>query len=170
MPAKIYRVTLSDEERACLEAVVRKGKSAARKITVARVLLKAAGGASDGEIVEALGVSRVTCERLRKRCVEEGVQSCLERKKRASVPVKVTGEVEARIVALACTKPPQGHARWTLRLLAHRVVELEYLDSISHETVGQVLKKKRAQAVEEGAVLHPAGGERRVRLRDGGHP
>ena len=148
MPAKLYRVTLSEEESALLDAIVRKGKSAARKITVARALLKAAGGATDKEIVQALGVSRVTCERLRKRFVEQGLHACLERKKQENFFRKVTGEVEARIIALSCGEPPAGRAASTLRLLADRAVELGHVDSISHETVGQVMKKKRAQALE----------------------
>ena len=148
MPAKLYRVTLAEEERTQLEAIVRKGKSAARKITVSRLLLKAADGAHDSEIVSALGVSRVTCERIRKRFVEQGLEACLERKTQENRHRKVTGEVEAHLVALSCTKPPDGHATWSLRLLADRAVELGYVDSLSHETVGQVMKKKRAQALE----------------------
>jgi len=148
MPAKLYRVTLTAEETARLESIVKKGRSAARTFLAAHALLKAADGASDTEIAEALGISRVTCERLRKRCVLEGVEACLARKKHNSKPRKVTGDIEARIVALSCTKPPAGRSAWTLRLLADKAVELAYIDSISHETVGQVMKKKRAQAVE----------------------
>jgi transposase len=144
---KKYIVTLTDEERASLTELVRTGKAAAYKITHARVLLKAdasPGGPAwtDGAIADALDVSRATVERLRERFVEEGLDAALVRKQgRASRERIFDGAAEARLIALACSQPPAGRASWTLRLLADKLVELEVVDSVSHETVRQILKK-----------------------------
>ena len=144
--AKRYVVTLTDEEREGLEAMLAKGRAAARKLTRARILLKAETGPAgpgwtDEAIATALDVGRATVERVRKRMVEEGVDAALSDRARPARPRKVLGDEEAHLVALACSAPPDGQARWTLRLLAKRMVELEYLESLSHETVRQVLKK-----------------------------
>jgi transposase len=145
---KKYVVTLTDEERARLDEMARTGKAAAYKITHARVLLKAdasPGGPAwtDGQIADALDVGTATVERLRQRFVEEGLDAALCRKKqqRPSRLPTFDGAAEARLIALACSQPPQGRASWTLRLLAEKLVELEVVDSVSHETVRQVLKK-----------------------------
>lgn len=145
---KKYIVTLTEEERAALEEITRAGKAAAYKITHARVLLEAdasCGGPAwtDEQIADALDVGTATVERLRRRFVEEGLDACLCRKKQARPSRRPTfdGAAEARLIALACSQPPVGRASWTLRLLAGRLVELEVVDSVSHETVRQALKK-----------------------------
>lgn len=143
---KIYRVVLSAEEREELRALVSKGKSAARKQTHARVLLLC--DESDGkrradmEVASTLSVGRSTVERVRRRFVEEGLESALNPRKQLRFRRKaLDGEAEARLLAVACGKPPEGRARWTLRLLAERLVELEVVESVGMETVRQTLKK-----------------------------
>ena len=145
---KRYVIRLSEGERNRLTALVSKGKAAARKRLHASVLLKAdvsAAGAgwTDRQIVEALGVGERTVQAIRQRCVEEGLDAALERKKqcRPSRQRILDGAKEARLVALCCGKVPSGQARWTLRLLADELVRLEIVDSVSHETVRQALKK-----------------------------
>jgi len=145
---KRYTIRLSEEERTRLVALVSKGKAAARKRLHAQVLLKAdvsAAGAgwTDQQIVEAFGMGERTVEAIRQRCVEEGLDAALERKPqcRPSRQPLLDGAKEARLVALCCGKVPAGQARWTLRLLADELVRLEIVDSISHETVRQALKK-----------------------------
>ena len=150
MSDKKYTVTLTDEERKALEGLVSKGKSPARKLTHARILLKAdcsEGGPGwiDAAISEALDVSPSTIGRVRELFVEEGFEAALDRHKpRRTYSHKVDGEQEAHLVALSCNKPPEGHARWTLRLLADKMVELEYVNSVSHETIRKVLKKTKS--------------------------
>ena len=147
MPKKKYVLKLTAEERAELEAVVRKGKAAAWKIQRSHALLKcdqgpAGPGWGDERIGEAYGCTTRSLENWRKHAVEEGPLSLLERKPRSDKGcTKLDGEQEAKLVKLACSKPPQGSARWTLRLLAARLVELEIVDSISHETVRCAMKK-----------------------------
>ena len=141
MPAKIYVVDLTEEERDELKRLISQGKSSARKQTRARILLKADEGLKDREIVAALGVSRPTVERTRKRFVEGNLAQALNEDARPGARRKVDGRVEAHLIATACTPAPEGHAHWSLRLLAERLVELEVVESISHETVRQVLKK-----------------------------
>jgi transposase len=145
---KKYIVTLTDEERVSLERLVRTGKAAAYKVTHARILLKAdssEGGpaCTDGQIADALQVGTATVGRLRQRFVEEGLDAALCRKKqrRPSRERTFDGAAEARLIALACSQPPEGRAGWTLRLLAEKLVELEVVESVSHETVRQVLQK-----------------------------
>jgi len=145
---KRYVIRLSEGERNRLTALVSKGKTAARKRLHAQVLLKAdvsAAGAgwTDRQIVEALGVGERTVQAIRQRCVEEGLDAALERKKqcRPSRQRVLDGAKEARLVALCCGKVPAGQARWTLRLLADELVRLEIVDTVSHETVRQALKK-----------------------------
>ena len=145
---KKYVVRLSDEERSLLEVLIRKGRSPAQKLLKARILLKAdvseAGeGWSDTKIIEALETSASMVYRVRKQLVEEGVEAVLSRKPRAapSVPRIFDGETEAKLIALACSEPPQGHARWTLRLLESKVVELNIVDRASDSTIGRTLKK-----------------------------
>ena len=145
--AKKYRVTLTAEERAELEAMISKGKADARKLAHARILLQAdeAGGAparTDQEAASALDTSTRTVERVRRRFVEEGLQSALLPKPTKRIYARVLdGAQEAHLIALACSKPPEGKRRWTLRLLAERVVELGYAGAVSHETVRRTLQK-----------------------------
>lgn len=145
---KLYVVRLQEEERAQLRALIRKGKAAAYKLTHARVLLKADQGSSkrrvtDQAVAAAVEVGLATVARIRQRFVEEGLEAALWRKSQAhpSRQRVLDGKGEATLVATACSKPPAGRERWTLRLLADRLVELEVTDSISHETVRQTLKK-----------------------------
>ena len=144
---KKYHVTLRDDERSLLRDLVSAGKGPARTLTHARILLKADESVespawSDEAIREALDVGLSTVARVRQRFVEEGLEAALERRKpRRDYRHLVDGECEAHLVALVCSAPPVGHTRWTLRLLADKLVEREYIDSISHETVRQVLKK-----------------------------
>lgn len=144
---KKYIVTLTDEERQRLRALITSGRGAAQKLTHARILLKAdrrgrQSGWKDTTIADGLEVGISTVERLRQRFVEEGLEAALvPRPSRRQYRHKLGGEEEAHLIALTCSKPPEGRARWTLRLLAERMVELEYVDTVSHETVRGVLKK-----------------------------
>jgi transposase len=145
---KKYIVRLSDEERSQLTELTRKGKAAAYKIRHAHILLKAdaAGPAwTDERIAESFSVSINTVQGVRQRLVEQGLEAALNRKKqvRPSRPPLLDGEEEARLIALRCSEPPAGHARWTLRLLADQAVALDIVEAISHETVRQTLKKMR---------------------------
>src|SRR5207253_126741 len=145
---KAYVVRLSGEERQRLEMLIRKGKSPARRLLKARILLKAdvsdAGeGWSDSWIIKALDTSESMVYRLRKQLVEEGFEAVLRRKSRTTPPVPAIfdGEKEAKLIALACSKPPKGRARWTLRLLENKVVELGIVERASDSTIGRALKK-----------------------------
>jgi transposase len=145
---KKYIVTLTAEERQALHDLIASGKAAARKLTHARILLKADaddGGPAwpDGRIAEALEVSVATIERVRQRSVEQGLEAALARKPQArpSRERALDGRAEAKLIALACSKPPDGRKAWTMRLLADRLVELEVVPAISDETVRRSLKK-----------------------------
>ena len=145
---KRYKVTLDAEERQHLHDLIAAGKAAARKLAHARILLKADaadGGPAwpDWPIADALEVSTDTVERVRRRFVEQGLDAALDRKQRERPPreVKLDGRAEARLIALACSAPPDGRAAWTMQLLADKLVELEVVDSISDETVRLALKK-----------------------------
>jgi transposase len=144
---KKYIVTLSQEERQMLRAMVSRGKAAARKLMHARILLKADSsdggpGWNDAAIAEGVEVGRATVERVRKTLVEEGLEAALERHKpRRQYRRKLDGDAEAHLIALACSQAPDGRSRWTLRLLAERMVALHEVDHLSYETVRQVLKK-----------------------------
>ena len=147
---KKYIVTLTDKERGALRAMIATGKGAARKLTHARILLKAERRKrhrewEDTRIATALDVSVSTIEKVRQRLVEEGLEAALvPRPPRREYRRKLDGEQEAHLIALACGSAPEGHGRWTLRLLADRMVRLEHVESLSHETVRQVLKKTRS--------------------------
>jgi transposase len=143
MPKKKYLVDLTAEERATLEQLVRRGRGRARKLTRARILLQADEGLSDEEIVTALAVGTATVERTRQRFVEESL-GALEEHPRPGGKRKLTDKQEAHLIAVACTPAPRGQHRWTLRLLADKVVELGFSDTIARETVRQVLKKTRS--------------------------
>ena len=145
---KRYVVKLNADERQRLQELIRKGASPAQRLLKARILLKAdasdAGEAwSDRKIIEALDTSVSMVYRARKQLVEEGLDAVLSRKQRATPPVApiFDGEKEARLIALACSTPPEGYARWTLRLLEEKVVELAIVDRASDNTIGRVLKK-----------------------------
>jgi transposase len=147
---KKYIVTLTDEERQMLQEVLSRGKGAARKLAHARILLKAdvppgGPGWKDEAIAEALEVGRATVERIRKAFVEDGLKAALEpRKSRRQYRRKLDGDGEAHLVALACQKPPEGRSRWTLKLLADRMVQLEYVDQIFYQSVRRTLKKTKS--------------------------
>src|SRR5215469_8500443 len=169
---KVYRVRLTPEERAHMHELLSKGKAAARTLTHARILLKADEGdagprLTDDEIALDLDVNRSTVERVRVRCVEEGVEAALRpRPSRQLHPRKLDGVQEAHLIALACSPVPKGRARWSLRLLADKLVELEVVEDISYETVRQTLKK-RTQTLAEAAILPARGAQWRVRLPHG---
>lgn len=147
MPAKRYIVSLTTEERQTLEKLTKTGKAAAAKINHARILLKADvhhpdGGWKDRAISEALNLSMRTIERVRQRFVEENLENALTPRPRHPLRLnKIDGEAEAHLIAIACSSAPSGASRWTLRLLAGQMVVMGYVESISHETVRQVLKK-----------------------------
>jgi transposase len=145
---KKYIVRLDPQERERLQKLVSTGKAAARKLTHARILvqvdsLEAGPGWTDDHIALALGVTTRTVEHVRQRCVEQGLDAALERKKREPTPIPkiLDGEKEAKLVAICCSQPPTGRTRWTLKLLAERLVELEIVESISPNTVLRTLKK-----------------------------
>lgn len=165
---KIYRINLSSEERSELRALSGKRNAAAHKVLKARALLlcdesENGEGLKDPEIIGRTGIAKATLERLRRRCCEVGLLEALERKKQEVVsrPPKLDGEGQARLTALACSDAPEGCARWTLSLLADKLVELEILDSISRETVRSELKK-RVQAVAEEVLVHSSESQRLV--------
>ena len=148
MPAKRYQVQLDAEQRHSLKRLLAAGKTSTWKLTRARILLKADAGElgpayTDEQIKEAVEVSGSTIERTRKTFVLEGLTSALNHKERsgAGMPKKFDGQTEARLIALACSPPPEGAARWTLRLLAERMVELRHVSCVSHETIRRMLKK-----------------------------
>jgi hypothetical protein len=174
---KKYRVTLTADERAELRGVLARGKADVRALKHAQILLKAdeaegGPGWSDGLIAEALEVGVATVERLRQRqrqrFVEEGLEAALRpyRKGTRVYATKLDGAQEAHLIALACTAPPEGRGRWTLRLLAQRMVELDCVDALSHETVRQALKKRTAAAPAQD-VVHSAEAIGRIRLSHG---
>jgi transposase len=143
---KRYIVNLTPAELAGLTDIVRRGRVSGLKRQRASILLKADEGLTDQEIAEALDVGVVTVERVRKRCCERGVQTCLERKAQEfpSRPRKLDGASEAQLVRIACSPPPAGRARWTVTLLADKLVELKVFDSVSASTVQRGLKKTRS--------------------------
>ncbi len=141
MPAKLYRVDLTDKEHIELERLTRQGKVSARKMKRAQILLKAAMDWRDEDIMAALDTSRSTVERTRRRFVEGGLAKALNEDARPGQRRKLDGRAEAHLVALACSERPDSQARWSMRLLADKIVELGVVDSISHETVRQTLKK-----------------------------
>lgn len=146
--SKRVTITLSDEQRAQLQQMTRSGTDLARTLAKARALLLA--DRSQGErrsnqaVAEAAGLHHVTVGRVLRRFAAEGLEAALHDRPRPGAAPKVTGEVEAHLVALACSDPPEGQARWTLRLLAGRMVELGHVEGLSHVTVGERLKKMRS--------------------------
>ncbi|MGI9078460.1 MAG: helix-turn-helix domain-containing protein, partial [Gemmatimonadaceae bacterium] len=136
-----YVVTLTEDERSQLGTLLRGGRSSARRLTRARVLLKAAEGHSDAEIAVTVNVGIATVHRIRQRCVEDGLEAALSERPRAGAAPKFTAKQHAHVIALACSNPPAGRVRWTLRLLADRVVQLGLTERCSYETIRRALKK-----------------------------
>lgn len=139
--AKIYCVDLTDDERAFLFDFIKKGKPSARKVTRARILLLASDGKTDRHISEALHTGVTTAERTRRKFVEGGLPKALNERARRGGQRKLDGKQEAFLVALTCSTPPDGHKRWTMQLLADKLVTLEIIEHISDETVRRALKK-----------------------------
>ena len=160
-----YRVTLTKNERAELETLTRCGKTNAKRFVHARALLLCDAG-SDGPVwsvsdtAEALGITTRTVEHLKKRFVEDGLEAALERKAREKPPREVIfdGKFEARLIALACSEAPEGHRRWTVRLLAGKAVELKFAESVSHMTVQRVLKKTNLSLISANTGKSPRKG------------
>jgi hypothetical protein len=151
---KKFIVELSADERARLEAMVSKGKTSAKAVLKARILLKCdqgdAGEAwTDEEICEALDTNVAMVAKVRQKLVEEGLDAVFTRKKRERPPIEpiFDGERQAKLIALACSTPPEGHARWTIRLLAEHVVERRIVDAAHFNTVGRALKKTRSSRI-----------------------
>lgn len=147
---KKYIVTLTEDERENLGELTSKGKHRSQKILNALILLGCDGGefqkkrSINKEISKVLNISMKKIDRVKKRFVEDGLDITLNGKKRSRIYAKKTdGDFEAHLVALSCSDPPEGFARWSLRLLADRIVELDYIDSVSHETIRRVLKKMK---------------------------
>jgi transposase len=143
MSQKSHRVTLNKRERQCLHKIVESGKDSARKITRCRVLLLAdeANGKTDEEISDALGVCLTTIFNIRRRYHKKGLEWAIQEAPRSGQPPKFNGKSMAKITAIACSKPPEGYARWSLRLLADRVVALDIVESISYQSIRNILKK-----------------------------
>lgn len=148
MPKRKYDFALSEGDEKRIRKLIKSGKSPAKTIMRANILLmsspaKGGKGKTVSEVASALSVSPTTVQAVRKAYAVGGLDSALERKKRATPPVppKVDGEKEAKIVAVACSEPPEGYSKWTVRMIADRCVELGYFDSISHQTVFRALKK-----------------------------
>ena len=171
---KRYVVKLSDEERGRLNTLIHAGKHPARLLTKARILLKAdaseAGeGWSDSRIAAALDTSVDTVARTRQQLVEQGFEAVLTRKHSpaSARPRIFDGAAEAKLIALACSKPPKGRKRWTLQLLEEQVVELKIVDRASDNTIGRTLKK-HSQAPPTKAMGHSTRSQRRLRSQHGG--
>jgi len=154
---KKYKVTLTEEERSELKALTSKGSHRSQRMLNALILLNCDEGEfqetrSKNEVIASiLQVSMRKIDRVKKRFVEEGIDAALDRKMGNRIYAKKTdGDFEAHLVALSCSEPPEGFARWSLRLLADKVVELSYIDSISHETVRQILKKRDQTVATQG--------------------
>lgn len=163
---KKYKVALEKEEREKLEGIVLKGSHRSQKVLNALVLLNCDRGAfqtrsmKNEDVAAVLGISMRKIDRVKKRFVEEGLETALTGRKGERVyERKADGDFEAHIVALSCTDPPEGYARWSLRLLADRAVELSYIDGISYETIRRLLKK-RNEALEKARMGHSPGAQR----------
>lgn len=142
-----YRVTLTKEERDQLNAIISKGYHSAQQFRTAYILLNCDEGEYGEKILNeqisrVLKISLRMIDRVKQRFVEEGFEACLDRKPMSkSKPRKADGDLEAHLIALSCSKAPEGFSRWSLRMLADKLVEMEYIESISHETIRRVLKK-----------------------------
>lgn len=159
---KKYIVTLTREERDTLEALTTKGKHPAQKMLNALILLGCDEGqfqkerSKNEELSRALNISMRKIDRVKERFVTEGFEIALTgRERNLKHPKKADGDFEAHLIALSCSEPPEGFSRWTLRLLADKVVELQYIDAISHETIRQILKK-RTKTLEATRMDNPS--------------
>jgi transposase len=141
MAVKRYVVTLTDEERAQLLALTKKGRVAARRLTRAHILLQADAGATQDAIAAALHIGRATVVRICRRLIEEGMEAALGDRPRPGAQGKLDGKQAAFLMALACSPPPEGRTCWTMQLLANQLVELRVVEAISDETVRRTLKK-----------------------------
>ena len=155
---KKYIVTLTEDEREALDALASKGKHKSQKIINALILLGCDEGefqkkrSTNKEIARVLNISMKKIDRVKKRFVEEGFDIVIKGRKGTRIyDRKADGDFEAHLVALSCSEPPEGFARWSLRLLADKVVELDYIDSVSHETIRRVLKKTKSSLGSEKA-------------------
>jgi transposase len=159
---KKYAITLTEEERKNLGDLASKGTQKSQKVLNALILLNCDEGeyqterSTNEEIARVLHISMRKIDRVKKRFVEEGLDAALEKKTGNRIyPKKTDGDFEAHLIALSCSKPPEGFARWSLRLLADKVVELNYVDSISHETIRRVLKKRNQAMATQGMGYSP---------------
>lgn len=146
MSAKKHSVRLSETDHKILTDLLQKGQVSARKATRARILLmsdevRARGQKTDVEIVELLSIASSTVKRVRARYHEGGLETALEEQPRSGRPVGISAATRAKVTALACTEAPAGRSQWSLRLLADKIVELAYIDTISHQSVSEILKK-----------------------------
>src|SRR5438132_13992698 len=139
--SKLYTIQLTEQQRSELQRLIHSGKSAARVQTRARILLLAEQGKGDEQIAQALLTSPTNVQRTRQRFCQKGFERALYDEPRPGRPPRITGEVEAKLVMLACSSPPEGRSRWTLQLLADKMVELGYVDTISDQAVYNKLKK-----------------------------
>lgn len=147
---KIAVIQLTDEQRADLSRRLEQEALTGRQRRRHQILLLADQGLTDEQVAQATGAGLSTVERLRKRCVAEGVEAALAEKPRRGAPAKLDGKQEALLIALACSDAPQGHAHWSARLLANRAVELEVVESISESSVRRLLKKTRSSRGRSG--------------------
>jgi transposase len=167
-----HEVALSEEQRYALHQLISKGKAPARKLAHARVLLKIDCNApgqrwTDEQVAEAFEMSRYTVIRIRERFVTQGLDDAFTHRPHIQTRARaLDGEQEAHLIALSCSPSPQGQARWTLRLLANRMVELGYVEQVNYETVRRTLKK-RAQAVAKGVLVYSPSRRRAIRLAYG---
>ena len=150
-----YKVKLTESERTCLNEVSHRGKPSVRTVKRALALLKADEGLGDREIADVLLISAATVARARKRYVEEGLEAAINDRPRPGQERKLDGKQEAHLIAFACSAAPEGHTHWTLQLLADQVVELEFADSISLETVRQMLKKTNSSPGRRKSGVSP---------------
>ena len=141
MSQKSHCIKLKEHEHQRLREIIETGKDSARKITRCRILLLADKGKTDEEIADSLDVCLATIYYIRRRYCREGLDRAINEAPRSGKPAKIRGKAMAKITAIACSKPPKGHARWSLRLLADRIVELNIVETISHQSVRTVLKK-----------------------------
>ena len=144
-----YKVTLTKEERGQLKAVISKGKHSSLQYRNACILINCDEGVysqklQNEQIAQVLHINTKTVERLKQRFVEEGFEACMERKPYPQKKeIKTDGDFEAHLIALSCSEAPKGYTRWSLRMLADKMVEFKYVDNVSHETIRQVLKKTK---------------------------
>ena len=148
MPKKFYDITINEQERRALERIIKNNDSTAKEVLRANILLNSDG--AEGctpvrarELATLLNTSTTTVQNVRREYCKSGINETIKRKKRGTppVPAKVDGEFEARLIALACQQPPEGYAKWNLRLLSDKSVELGYINNVSHMTVSRILKK-----------------------------